>query len=797
MGCQAHRAALSAARCLAIGLLSLAAEVGAEPVPADWTPLDAAVRGQIAAGTVPGAVAIIGDADHVWLRRAWGLRAASPQPEPMTVDTVFDLASLTKAVCTTTAVLQLVERDSLQLDAPVARYWPAFAAGGKGAITVRQLLSHSSGLRPGLTLRPTDGAADVWRRLLAETPVNPPGTRYVYSDLNFLTLGVLVQRVAGRSLDAQCERRVFEPLQMHDTGFRPPKRLLPRIAPTEPAGDGWLRGTVQDPTARRAGGVAGHAGLFGTADDLARFAQALLRAGPDAPLFRGTIQDLQRPQGAASATAWHGLGWSLIAPLQAEREALPPLGAVGHTGYTGTGLWLDFTHRRFVVLLTSRLHPDGRGDARPLRRQVLALVASLQASSPPGAETPGYPQAPRPDDGPAPVWTGIDVLRQQGYALLQGRRVGLVTHSAAVDRHGWRTLDRLRRAPGVQLVRVFTPEHGLNADAEGRIDSGTEPFSGLPVVSLYGASPRPSPESLQGIDTLVIDLQDAGVRFYTYLATLGECLRAAAKAGIPVVVLDRPDPARADRVAGPTLDPNLKSFTAYTALPVQHGMTIGELARYLAAELKADEGLVVDLQVVAMRGYRRAMGFEDTGLDWVPPSPNLRRPDSARLYPGVAWVEGAPVSVGRGTEHPFEWAGAPWVDGARLAQALSDLQLPGLSVRAIQFVPKAAPYAGQRCEGVALRVTDRERFDPTLLGAALVQVLNRLWPRQFMAERTLGMVGSAQTLQQLRDGVPPAQARERWEQAWGGFLQRRAAALLYEPPLPAGASPARAPTVAP
>ncbi|HEX5685895.1 MAG TPA: serine hydrolase [Ideonella sp.] len=771
------------------GLVALALNAGAQPGPTDWAPLDAAVRGQMAAGAVPGAVVIVGDAQHVWLRRAWGLRAAGPQPEPMTADTVFDLASLTKVVCTTTAVLQLVERDSLQLDAPAARYWPAFAAAGKGAITVRQLLSHSSGLRPGLTLRPTDDAAAVWKRLLAETPVSAPGSRYLYSDLNFLALGVLVQRVAGRSLEAQCQRRVFEPLQMHDTGFRPPRRLAPRIAPTEPMTDGWLRGTVQDPTARRAGGVAGHAGLFGSADDLARFAQAMLRAGPTTPLFRGTINDLQRPQGAASATGWHGLGWSLIAPLQAEREALPAWGAVGHTGYTGTGIWLDFTHRRFVVLLTSRLHPDGRGDARPLRRQVLALVASLQPPSPQDGEPPLYPQAPRPDDGPAPVWTGIDVLRQQGYAMLQGRRIGLVTHSAAIDRHGWRTLDRLRHAPGVRLVRLFTPEHGLNADAEGRIDAGTEPFSGLPIVSLYGATQRPAPETLQDLDTLVIDLQDAGVRFYTYLATLGECLRAAAKAGIQVVVLDRPDPARADRVAGPKRDPGLQSFTAYAALPVQHGMTIGELARYLAAELKADEGLSVDLQVVAMRGYRRAMDFESTGLDWVPPSPNLRRPDSARLYPGVAWVEGAPVSVGRGTDHPFEWVGAPWIDGDRLAQVLAEQQLPGVAVRAIQFVPKAAPHAGQRCEGVALRVTDRERFDASLLGAALVQALHRLWPRQFFAERTIGMVGSAQTLQQLRDGLPPAQARERWEKDWGDFLQRRAAALLYEgSPLPRSAA---------
>lgn len=772
--------------------LCLALSSAACAQPLDWAPLDAAVRGQIAAGTVPGAVAVIGDADHVWLRQAWGLRSAGPSPELMTVDTVFDLASLTKVVCTTIAVLQLAERDQLDLDVPVARYWPAFAAGGKSAITARQLLSHSSGLRPGLSLQAADGPGQVQDRLLAERPVAAAGSRLVYSDLNFLALGLLVQRIAGRPLDRQCEARVFRPLGMRDTGFRPPASLRPRIAPTEPSGSGWLRGTVHDPTARAAGGVAGNAGLFGTADDLARFAQALLRHGGMTPLFRGTVAELQRPQGASSATTWHGLGWQLLPPLQAERESLVPLGAVGHTGYTGTGLWIDFTHRRFVVLLTSRLHPDGRGDARPLRRQVLALVASLHPIDDAPAAPPDRP-VPGPDDGTATVWTGIDVLRQQGYAALRGKKVGLVTHAAAIDRHGWRTLDRLRHAPGVQLVRVFTPEHGLNADTEGRVASGREAFSGLPLVSLYGASTRPAPEALAGLDVLVIDLQDAGARFYTYLATLGESLRAAARAHLKVIVLDRPDPAGADRVAGPMLDPARRSFTAYTTLPVQHGMTLGELARYLAAELQAEEGLSVDLDVVAMRGYRRSMAFAQTGLDWVPPSPNLRRPVTALLYPGVAWVEGAAVSVGRGTDHPFEWVGAPWVDGSRLAQRLQAEALPGVAFRAIEFVPlEGTPYGGQRCRGVAIHITDPAAFDAALLGAALLQALDRSGPDSFHAERTLGMVGSASTLRQLRDGLSPREARSRWEADWGDFTRRREAALLYEAPAPTPATGASA-----
>lgn len=752
--------------------------------PADWAPLDAAVRAQIAAGQVPGAVVIVGDAQDVWVRGAWGLRAVAPRREPMSVDTVFDLASLTKPVCTTTAVLQLAERGALRLDDTVASLWPAFAARGKERITVRQLLAHDSGLRAGFTWAPGEGAADAERKLLAEVPVRPPGSVRLYSDLNFIALGMLVARVSGEPLDRYCRRHVFFPLRMNDTGFRPIALRRPGIAPTGQADGRWLRGVAHDPTARRMGGVAGHAGLFGTAEDLARFAQALLRQQPGRPLSPASIVALQQPQTEAGATAGQGLGWQLEAPLAAGRELAPALGAVGHTGYTGTGLWIDFVQKRFVVVLTSRLH-GATGDARPLRRQVLALVASLAPALSAQALVqydPGFAAhlgaAPSAALQPA-VRTGIDVLRESGYAALQGRRVGLITHLAAIDRHGWRTLDRLRHAPGVTLVRVFTPEHGLYGDLEGRIPSGTEPFSGVPLESLYGATLRPTPAMLAGLDTLVFDLQDAGARFFTYVSTLGEAMEAAAGQGLRLVVLDRPNPLGARRVGGPMLDPELQSFTAFAPMPVQHGMTIGEMARFLQERLRERRGLEVDLQVVSMQGYARSMNFADTGLDWVPPSPNLRRPGTALLYPGAAWVEGANVSVGRGTSRPFEWIGAPWIDGGDLAKALSALQLTGLEVRAVAFEPQAAPFRGRRCEGVELRVTDPARFDPSLLGAALVMTLQRLWPQTFQMERTLGMVGSRQTLEALRQGVDLPQLEEQWRGDRADFLARRARALLY------------------
>ena len=764
--------------------------------PADWTPVDTAVRAQLDAAGLPGAVLVVGDAHHVWLRRAWGLRAHSPVREPMTADTVFDLASLTKVLCTTTAVLQLAERGRLGLDDPVARHWPAFGRHGKAAITVRQLLSHSGGLPAGLPTGPAPLEA-----LLALAPTAAPGSTRTYSDAGFIALGELVQRVSRLPLDEYCRLRVFQPLGLPGLRYRPPPGEQARTAPTEPGGDRRQRGRVQDPLARRMNGVAGHAGLFGSADDLARFAQALLRAQrgeTSVPLKTASLADLQRPQGPTGQADWYGLGWHLQAPLAAGRDALPPVGTIGHTGYTGTGLWIDLVQQRFVVLLTSRLHgaPDtadaasaatgpAPGDARPLRRQLLALLAGLQPPLDPArlrahdASFARWADQPPPAPRATAVASGIDVLQADHYAALAGRRIGLLTHAAAIDRQGWRTLDRLRWAPGVTLVRVFTPEHGLQADAEGRLPSHPDPWTGLPLHSLYGERRRPDAAELQDIQTLVVDLQDAGARFYTYAATLREALRAAAAAGVELMVLDRPNPARADRVAGPMLDPGRRAFTAPTEMPVQHGMTMGELARYFAAEAR-EEGLAVpEPTVIAMRGYRREAWFDQTGLDWAAPSPNLRRPAAALLYPGVAWVEGANVSVGRGTAQPFERIGAPWLDGDALAEALRARHLPGLEVRPLVFVPVAAPFAGQNCRGVALRVTDRERFDAQRLGAALVHALWHLAPRQFRIERTLGNVGSAATLAALQQDTPLDDLEARWADDRAAFMRRRAAALLY------------------
>jgi CubicO group peptidase (beta-lactamase class C family) len=347
---------------LCLLLVALSASAAPHPDPSALAPIAAIVRQEIDAGRLPGAVVLIGNEQGVVYRHAFGARELRPERLPMTEDTVFDLASLTKPLATATAVMQLAEQGRLELDAPAARYWPAFGAHGKEAITLRQLLTHYSGLRADLDLAQRWSGREAARaRIVAERPLRPPGTRYLYSDINFEVLQEVVERVAGQGLDAYSRAHIFAPLGMRDTAFEPP--ASPRIAPTE----GGLRGTVHDPTARRMGGVAGHAGLFSSADDLARFARMMLAGGAldgVRVLQPGSIAAMTAPQSPAGGERPRGLGWDLAPPFAANRTALPPVGAYGHTGFTGTSLWIDPVRNIYAVLLSNRVHPRaGDNDA--------------------------------------------------------------------------------------------------------------------------------------------------------------------------------------------------------------------------------------------------------------------------------------------------------------------------------------------------------------------------------------------------------------------------------------------------
>ncbi|GLQ93528.1 hypothetical protein GCM10007901_24790 [Dyella acidisoli] len=741
------------------GLIMAAQSVGAAELDVSaQQQLQQIVDGQIAAGRIPGAVIVMGDAEHVFYREAFGQRATVPQAEAMTLDTEFDLASLTKVIATTTAILQLAEAGRIDLNAPVAQYWPAFSAYGKRAITVRQLLTHTSGLRPDLSARPSaPGRQGVLHAIAEERPRSAPGVRVIYSDLNFVVLGELVQRITHQSLDAYCRAHIFMPLGMQNTTFLPDAALAARSAPTTADLIGMRRGRVHDPTASWMGGVSGNAGLFSDADDLAHFAQMVLNDGrvdQQHILQPASITALATAASPLSTTPWRGLGWELAAPFVANQDRVPPIGAIGHTGYTGTGLWIDLTTRQFVVILTNRVHPNDSGDARPLRAQVLALLASRTAPLSvadishlvPWAQ-PAQQVAARLPTSTGPVQTGIDVLEAQQFSPLKGMRIGLITNRSGFDAQGRRTVDVLAHAPNVTLAALFSPEHGLNTDVDAPVGETRDAATGLVVHSLYGTNKHFPASSLDGLDALVFDIQDAGVRFFTYETTLGYALEAAAAHHIPLFVLDRPDPLGADRFGGPVRDAGHESFTGYFPLPLQPGMTVGELADLFNRE----KHIHADLRVVPMSGYRRSMRFADTGLGWVPLSPNLRTPAQLELYPDVGLLEGAELSVGRGTPHPFQWIGAPWIDAKKLASALNALNV-GAHFEAIDFVPTESTWAGRLCHGVSIELDAAQTHRPVArVGLALLSTLYALYPAEFNIIATRGSLGSAAIWQAIHD----------------------------------------------
>ena len=791
---RSHDARRIARRAPALALSLLAAagavlEPAGRPQPAagvDRTRLariDDAVGAAIAAGDLPGAVVLVQRRGETVYRKAFGRRAVVPQPEPMTVDTIFDLASLTKVVATATAVMMLVEEGRIRLRAPVALYLPGFERHGKQDITVEQLLTHVSGLRAGFDLaQQFTGRAAALERAFDERPVAPPGARFVYSDINFVLLGEIVARAAGMPLERFAARRIFEPLGMRDTMFRPPARLRPRIAPTAAcaglewpcggAGAAMLRGVVHDPTARRMGGAAGHAGLFGTASDLARFGALMLADGAlDGVriLAPATVARMTSPATPAGLRDLRGLGWDIASRYSGSRGDLFPVGSFGHTGFTGTSLWIDPASETLVVLLSSRLHPAGEGDVRALRAQVATLAAAAV----------GAPRT-RPDAAArarrdAQVESGIDVLRGERFARLRGARVALLTNRTGRARDGARTVDLLWAAPEVELRALLGPEHGFHGDADGVVADAREPRTGLPIHSLYGATRRPTARMLAGVDTIVVDLQDVGARFYTYATTMAYALEAAAALGLRVVVLDRPNPITGAVVEGPLLDEDLRGFTGYLPLPVRHGLTLGELARLFNAE----RGIGADLDVVALRGWRRELWFDETGLPWVNPSPNIRTVTQAALYPGIGSIEGANLSVGRGTDTPFERLGAPWVDGVRLARRLNASRLPGVRFYPVTFTPRADRYAGQRCRGVQIIVTDRDALRPVRLGLAVAAALHRLHGDRFETDGTTHLLGSRAALDRMRAGEDPAAVAAGWAAGARAWRTRRAPYLLY------------------
>jgi uncharacterized protein YbbC (DUF1343 family)/CubicO group peptidase (beta-lactamase class C family) len=717
--------------------------------------IEAVVQQAIARGELPGCVVSVGTRAGEHYTRAFGERTAG---EPMTTDTLFDLASLTKPLATATSIALLAERGAVALDQPVARYLSELNVPDKRRITPRQLLLHTSGLaRVGPLSQLEHGVAEARARIAAMPLRSAPGKTFEYSDLGYILLGELVARVAGMPLDSFAERALFSPLQMRDTHFVLPSADRRRAAPTELRDDVPIRGVVDDPRAYRLGGVAGNAGVFSTAADVGRFARMLLNEGElegVRVLTAQTVRRMLQPQPAGSAV--RTLGFDVHSPYDHGRGLTMSDQAVGHGGYTGTSLWIDPVANAYVVLLSNRVHVGTRGTIHPLASGVADLaLRALRTSE------------------PLPLRTGIDVLHEEAYARLRGHKVALLTHAAARDRAGVGTLERIAAAPRLTLLSVLTPEHGLSGRHEGKVRD--QLFRGLPVHSLFGKTRKPSAAMLRDVDTIVIDLVDVGTRFYTYMATALATIEAAGELGLTVMLLDRPNPIDGVHVEGPLSEPAFRSFVNYHPLPLRHGMTAGELARMLVSA----RALPTKLSIVQVEGYARTKDSRALGLPWHAPSPNLGSAEQALIYPATGLVEGTNVSVGRGTPRAFRVVGAPFIDGPALAQRLMVERLAGVRVAPTRFRPLVGPYAGTSVPGIELTIVDRQTYSAARTGLSLIGALRALYPSAWDTTRLGSMVAHQSTLEQLERGVPPVGIEASWQAELQRFLAQRSEFLLY------------------
>ncbi|MEP6716341.1 MAG: exo-beta-N-acetylmuramidase NamZ domain-containing protein [Terriglobia bacterium] len=723
---------------------------------------DAAIDQAIRENKIPGAVLLVGQRGTIVYRKAYGNRSLLPSKQPMTTDTIFDIASLTKVVATTSCLMRLFEQGRLWPDDLVTAYLPEFQ-GGKSSITVRDLMTHFSGLQPDLKLEPAwSGYETGVRKALIEKPAGPPRVKFVYSDINFILLGEIVRRLSGMPENEFVRKTLFDPLGMSETTYLPRTALRPRIAPTEELPDGTLlHGVVHDPTTRYMGGVAGHAGVFSTADDLAKFCQMLLDGG--AGLFSPvTIREFTTAHTPIGQPILRGLGWDIDSPYSGTRGDLFPVGSFGHTGFTGTSIWIDPGSDSYVVLLANAGHPHLRKAITPLRREI-ATIAAKAAGYQPGQQSARFGR----------TFTGLDVLVASQFRVLRGKRVGLIANHSSVDRWGRRSVDLMKSA-GITVGAIFSPEHGF-AGVEDRmnLDDSSDPAAGIRIWSLYGQTLRPTPAMLRGIDALVFDIQDVGVRFYTYESTMLYAMEEAARARIPFYVLDRPNPLNGVAVEGPMLDPANISFVGAFPLPLRHGLTMGELAELENAE----RHLNADLHVIRMAGWDRREWFDDTAMAWVNPSPNIRNTVEELLYPGVALLEySTNYSVGRGTDSPFEQIGADWINGPELARYLNSRQIPGVVCRPVTFTPASSNFSGKQIPGVRFEITDRAVFDSSRLGLEIAQALQKLYPGRIKWEANKKLIGSDAVIKALAEGSDPlVPARAGVD----SFITTRANYLLY------------------
>ncbi len=803
--------------------------------------IDALVEKDIADKKLPGGVVIVGRKGKIVYRKAFGNRALKPNVEKMTIDTIFDAASLTKPVATVTSIMILIEQGKIRLNDTIGKFIPEIQVPEAKNITILQLLTHTSGYSPDFDLRKKwMGQDGMLEALKTEKLQNPPGTKFVYSDIGFIVLGEIVSRLteqikindfaATKSLNQFFHTNVAQQLRLETSSFLafPRNKVIGLtmfdqwdwVAPTENIkgqqsylgstfegkdGGQILRGQVHDPTAYRMGGVAGHAGLFTNADDLARYCQMILNGGildGKRILSNATIAMMTKPYVVSENGNTRGLGFDMNTSFSQNRGELFPLGSFGHTGFTGTGIWIDPTSQTFVVFMSNRVHPDGKGDVAPLRARVSTVVASAILDTPIEkfreaeavynsqvspqierfkAQTSSQNISAIRNPQSAIVLNGIDVLEKSNFKELNGLRIGLVTNHTGRNRSGMQTIDVLKNAPNVELASLFSPEHGIRGqlDQEKIVDSIDEK-TGLPIFSLYGEVRKPKQENLKDLDAVVFDIQDIGTRFYTYISTLRGVMEECAKAKIPVIVLDRTNPINGVDVEGATADEAIANdekryFIAAHTIPVRHAMTIGEIAQMFNKE----RNINADLRIIKMENWQRSMWFDQTNQTWINPSPNMRSLTQATLYGGIGLLEYTNISVGRGTDTPFELVGSPYIDGQKLSEYLNNRNIAGVRFVPIKFKPKASVFKDENCGGINIVIVDREKFKPIRTGIEIAIALRKIYPNDWKFEKYNGLLVNAEIFEKIKLIESPEDIEKSWQAKLDEYKKRRALYLLY------------------
>ena len=776
-----------------------------------------AVADEIMAGDeTSGLVIAIGRKDGLAYLKAFGDRQVEPERLPMEVNTVFDMASITKCVATATSMAVLFDRGTFSLDDPIGRYIPSFAQNGKDDVTFRLCLEHMSGINPVWFLNYHASSVDeIWDHVMAEPLLKPTGTSYRYICQNFLILGKTVEVLSGEKVGDFAEKNIYRPLGMYDSGFRP-KDKLDEASPSEkPAAEdwynrcetteydkqrGWIKGVVHDPQSWIIGGHGGNAGLFTTAPDLAIFASMMLGHGTLTKENGDKVQILTPETWKLWTAPWkvvggvHGLGWEKrrSAGTAARSWNYSP-SAFGHTGFTGTTFWIDPDNDLFVIVLGNRLHPKRRANTMNRRADTIGAIAVDALRDPINTEilraeamnhVAKIPARSCPRDA---TLNGIDVLQHTNFRLLAGKHIGLVTNHTGISREGVPT-GLLMKQAGLDIVALFSPEHGIAGKLDqGNIDDTHDPDTGAPVYSLYGEIRRPTPEMLEGIDTLVFDIQDIGARFYTYISTMGMAMQAAADNGIDFVVLDRVNPIGGEAVAGPLADPGEESFINFDQIPVRHGMTVGEIALMINDKQK----LHLNLTIVPVLNWKRNMYFEQTGLPWVNPSPNMRSLTAATLYPGVCLAEGTGYSVGRGTDTPFELMGASWIDGVELAAKMNALvaedgrtttekPLAGIRFEPITYTPTARPFKDTEISGLQFVITNRNALEPVKMGLALMRELIASYPDKISDRGANHLLMNKKILNMIKEGATLDEMETVWKRDFDRFMAYRQLFLIYD-----------------